>query len=164
MAVMKTTDKSSTLVGTSPTAAHGPTAEIRNETDAHRRRLIRGASALPVLLTLRSKGLAAQSCTGARYEEGRNVFRAGTPFERVGSDVALTDLQLCGPDGHQKISGGTPVSETSEANTKCRNAKVTPGTVNCGGKNNPYSGFFCCDVDVAIVSGAAWTSIATRGI
>lgn len=77
---MKPTDERSTRVGTSPTAADGPTTELREETDRHRRRLvIRGASALPMLLTLRSGALAAQSCTGVPAT-ALGTGTANTPF------------------------------------------------------------------------------------
>ena len=165
MAVMKAKDESSTPVGTSPTAADGPTTEIRDGTDRHRRRLIRGASALPMLLTLRSKGLAAQSCTGARYEQDKNVYPPNNAFTLGKNDVALKSLERCQvgglTDDHEKIYRGTEVA----LGTDCWNAKVTANgeTITCDGTNNPDKGYYCCNVEIAVVSGAAWASIVERG-
>lgn len=138
---MKTTYKSSTPVGTSPTAAHGPTGEIRNETDAHRRRLIRGASALPVLLTLRSGGVMAQSsCTGFTPTVVIPQDRPFRPSDYTGRSL-LKPLHTCGVGGHEKVDEASLVIPSAD----------------CEPVGN--SGQYKCGFEIAVTSLAACNSI-----
>lgn len=141
MAVMKAKDESSTPVGTSPTAADGPTTEIRDGTDRHRRRLIRGASALPVLLTLRSGGVMAQgSCTGFTVTETIPKGTQFKPAEHAGQSL-LKPLNTCEVGGHTKVNEASLVIPSADC------ASVG------------QSGKYRCEFEIAVTSLAACNSI-----
>ena len=77
-----------------------------------RRRLVRGAVSLaPVVLTLRSGGLAAASCTGVKVfnvnTNGDGKFDPPTGSGVVAGDYCASPVQECGPEHPTKISGGT---------------------------------------------------------
>lgn len=159
MAVMKPTDERSTRVGTSPTAADGPTTELREETDRHRRRLvIRGASALPMLLTLRSGALAAQSCTGVPAT-ALGTGTANTPFFLAAGEGALGTLRYCNEGTtDEKVNGGELASLNYAQNKiKCKETSdPAPNPPETGG-------YYCSTTDVAIVSSAAFASMDLGG-
>lgn len=161
MAVMKPADERSTRVGISPTAAEGTTTEIREETDRRRRRLvIKGASALPMLLTLRSGALAAQSCTGVQYD-ALTKYPKDTAFPlAVGEGALVNDLTLdrCDAGLYTKVNGGTQATLTpAQISTDGSDEPV------CTGGTGTYQGYYCSTSNVAIVSSGAFASMGLGG-
>ena len=113
-----------------------------------RRRLVRGAVSLaPVVLTLRSGGLAAASCTGVKVlnVQTDDVGKFTAPSGVVAGDYCASPVQACGTEHPNKISGGTidssPITEAGTDAFQCG----TPGKRT-----------------VAILSSASATSLGIR--